>query len=253
MRVFASERQARVLQELHRRGKVEVTGLSALLGVSEDTVRRDLRTLAEAGHLQKTHGGAVALDPARMPFRTRADVAGAAKTAIATVAARLVEPGQTLFLDAGSSVLALAAALEVRPLQVVTNSLDVAALLEADEQVTLVLAGGRWDPHSRFFAGPTAVATLAAHRADWAFLGACALHPGVGATSVDPLDAEMKQTMAGAALRTVVLADATKHGSVAPHAVLGTDAIDVLVTEEVGDLEPWRLRGVDVLVAGGAG
>jgi DeoR/GlpR family transcriptional regulator of sugar metabolism len=249
MRVFASERQAHVLRELRNRGKVEVTSLALLLGVSEDTVRRDLRALADAGHLLKTHGGAVALDPARMALTARLGVAGAAKSAIGTKAATLVEAGQTVFLDAGSTVLALAEALEVRPLQVITNSLDIATLLEADDAVTLTVTGGQWDRHSRYFAGPAAVTALAAHRADWAFLGACAVHPDVGATSVDPLDAEMKTTMASAALRTAVLVDSTKHHSVAPHFVMSSQAIDVLVTEESADIDRWRAHQVEVIVA----
>ena len=249
MRVFARERQARILDELHRHGRVEVAALAALLEVSEDSVRRDLRALSDAGHLQKTHGGAVLLDPARMAWADRADVAAAAKDAIALTAAGagLVQPGDTVVLDAGSTVLAFARALDVRPLSVITNSLDIARVFEADPEVELTVTGGQWDRHSRYFTGSATVAALARHRADWAFLGACALDPAAGATSISAADADVKVAMARAARRTAVLADSSKHDTVAPHLVLPAEEIDLLVTED--DAAGWRERGVEVLQA----
>lgn len=248
--VFARERHEEVLARLQRFGRVEVTELAEDLQVSEDTVRRDLRALAAAGHLQKTHGGAVALDPARMSWAQRVDVAAGAKQAVAEAAAGLVEPGQTLLLDAGSTIAAFARALRVRPLTVVTNSLDVAACLEEDPEVDLHLTAGQWDRRARRLAGSATVTSLARIRADWAFLGACALHPDVGATSVDPQDADVKIAMASAALRVAVLADHTKHEASAPHLVCPPGGIDVLVTDDPEAGEPWTRHGVQVLVSG---
>ena len=251
MRVFARERQARILDELHRHGRVQVGELATLLAVSEDSVRRDLRALSAAGHLQKTHGGAVLLDPARMAWADRADVAAGAKDAIAEAAANadLVQPGNTVVLDAGSTVLAFARALTVRPLSVVTTSLDVALVFEADPEVDLTVAGGQWSRHSRYFSGSATVAALGRIRADWAFLGACALDPEAGATSVSADDADVKTAMAQAARRTAVLADSSKHDSVAPHLVLPPSGIDLLVTEDGAAAGRWRARDVEVLLA----
>jgi DeoR/GlpR family transcriptional regulator of sugar metabolism len=251
VRVFARERQARILEELQQHGRVEVSALASLLEVSEDSVRRDLRALSVLGHLQKTHGGAVLLDPARMDWADRADVAAAAKDAIAeaVAGADLVQPGDTVMLDAGSTVLALARALEVRPLSVITNSPDIARVFEADPEVELTVTGGRWDRRSRHLTGSATVATLARHRADWAFLGACALDPAAGATSVSPEDADVKTAMARAARRTAVLADSSKHDSVAPHLVLPPSGIDLLVTEDEDAAARWREQDVQVLLA----
>ena len=251
MRVFARERQARILDELHRHGRVQVGELATLLAVSEDSVRRDLRALSAAGHLQKTHGGAVLLDPARMAWADRADVAAGAKDAIAEAAANadLVQPGNTVVLDAGSTVLAFARVLTVRPLSVVTTSLDVALVFEADPEVDLTVAGGQWSRHSRYFSGSVTVAALGRIRADWAFLGACALDPEVGATSVSADDADVKVAMAQAARRTVVLADSSKHDTVAPHLVLPPSAIDLVVTEDEEAATRWRDQDVQVLLA----
>ncbi|WP_193611665.1 DeoR/GlpR family DNA-binding transcription regulator [Nocardioides lijunqiniae] len=252
MRTFAEERQQRVLAELQQRGRVEVSTLARELAVSEDTVRRDLRALAAAGHLHKTHGGAVALDTGHLSWAARADVASDAKRAIAAAAVELVEPGDTVILDAGSTVLALAVALagssSHRPLTVLTNSLDIAEVFTGTPDVTLHLTGGQWDARSRFLVGPAATAGIAAYRADWAFLGTCALHPDAGATSVDPLDADVKRAMAAVALRVAVLADHTKHGTTAPHLVLSPDDLDVLVTDVAQAGQDWLDRATTVHV-----
>lgn len=251
-RMFTKERRERVLVRLRHDGRVEVGALAQELDVSEDTVRRDLRALAAAGHLQKTHGGAVALDPARMSWSAREHVAADAKQAIGVAAVELVRPGQTIVLDAGSTVLslthALLAAHQVRPLTVVTNSLDVAAVLDADPDVVVHVTGGEWDRHSRFLVGPAAVAAVERYRADWAFLGACSLDSGAGATSVDPRDAAVKVAMARSARQVAVLADRTKIGTTSTHLVLPPHEIDVLVTDVADVAEQWHEHPTAVVV-----
>ena len=255
--MFTRERREQVLVRLRQDGRVEVGALAQELEVSEDTIRRDLRALAAAGHLQKTHGGAVALDPARMSWSAREPVAAGAKQAIGAAAAELVRPGQTIVLDAGSTVLGLAHALlaarQVRPLTVVTNSLDVVTTLDADPDVVVHASGGEWDRHSRFLAGPAAVAGVGRYRADWAFLGACALDPEAGATSVDARDAAVKVAMAGSARQVAVLADKTKLGTTATHLVLAPGAIDVLVTDVADVAEQWREHPTAVVVVDPSG
>ncbi|WP_432511553.1 DeoR/GlpR family DNA-binding transcription regulator [Kineococcus sp. SYSU DK001] len=242
--MFTRERRQEVLLRLQRDGRVEVAALAQELGVSEDTVRRDLRALAGAGHLQKTHGGAIALDPARMSWGAREHLAAGAKQAIGVAAAQLVRPGQTIVLDTGSTVLGLAHALvaarQVRPLTVVTNSVDVTSVLDADPAITVHVTGGQWDGRSRFLTGPGAVAGVQRYRADWAFLGTCALDPEAGATSVDAGDAAVKVAMANSATRVAVLADRTKLNTTAPHLVLTPGAVDVLVTDVDDAAQQWR-------------
>src|SRR6185295_4652010 len=106
--MFAEERRKAILARLSREGRVEVPGLTAEFGVSEDTIRRDLRDLAAQGFLQKTHGGAVALDMPNLGWEARSQLLPATKARIGRAAAALVEPGQTLMLDAGLTVLELA-------------------------------------------------------------------------------------------------------------------------------------------------
>lgn len=229
--MFAEERRQLILTALTRDGRVEVAALAERFAVSEDTVRRDLNTLAERGFLQKTHGGAVALATARMDWQSRRSVLTEAKARIGAAAAALVEPHQTLFVDAGLTTLEFARALRARPLQVVTNSLDVAMAFADDQDVQLVLSGGEWFGRERHLSGPAALATLRAHRADLAILGACAVHATLGVTATHPGDAEVKRAMFEGAARRVLLADRGKFDQVAPNFVAALDDFDLLITD----------------------
>lgn len=246
--MFTEERRQRILTELQSAGRVAVTDLAGRYGVSEDTVRRDLRALAAEGFLQKTHGGAVALDTPHMTWQARSQLFGEVKSDIGKLAAALVEPGQTVLLDAGSTPLAVARALTVRPISVITNSLDVAQLFIDDREVTLLLTGGLWDSTRRHFVGEAALNALAGVRADWAFLGTCAVHPKAGITATDELDAQWKRALCRTALRVVLLADHSKFHQVVPYLVADLSTIEVLVTDQHdADL---AATGVRMLVTG---
>lgn len=247
--MFAEERQQQILSRLAQQGRVEVADLAALMHVSEDTVRRDLKTLQARGYLQKTHGGAVALDTGRMAWSTRADLNARAKSAIGAAAARLVEAHQSVILDADSTIFELSRRLRVRPLSVLTNSLDIAAIFAAEPEVQLGLTGGDWHPDSRYLVGSDAVHALAQRRADWAFVGACAVHPGTGVTSVSQADAAVKRAMMASAERVVVLADASKLGQIAPYLVSPLAQLYALVTDDREFAASLEAAGVRVLLA----
>lgn len=241
---FAEERQGAIAQLLREAGRVEVPALAALYQVSEDSIRRDLRLLAARGLIQKTHGGAVALHLGAMPMAQRGSVKASAKLDIGRAAAARVQAHQTLFIDSGTTALTLAQALcaadAPRPLTIITASLDVAQLFCSDARVTLVLAGGGWSHETRAFFGPLAEAAFRAHRADWAFLGACAVHPGLGLSASHGGDAQLKRAMLECAMQRVLLADASKFELVQSHVVAGLDQIDVVIT----DAAPKWLRKI---------
>lgn len=234
--MFAPERRHYILEALTREGRVEVASLAAALDVSEDTVRRDLKALTEQGFLQKTHGGAVLLATARVPFPARHQVRTDSKAAIGQHAARHVEPGQTLFIDAGTTTLELARHLPAVELTVVTNSLDVASALADRAGLRLILCGGEWYGAERYFSGPAAEAAIAGYRADLAFIGACAVHPRHGLTATGASDARIKAAMIHQAERALLLADASKFGHITSHGVAPLSAFDRLVTDEA---PPW--------------
>jgi DeoR/GlpR family transcriptional regulator of sugar metabolism len=244
---FTAERQRRIEEMLRAQGRVEVLELARILNVSEHTVRRDLLALQQQGVLQRTHGGAVTLDTSRLGVAARAAVLPQAKAAIGRAAAALVEPGQTLVLDAGSTPLAMARALTVRPLTIVTSCLDIAALFADDPQVTIALTGGTWQRSQRALWGPAAIAMLAQCRADWAVPGACAIDATLGVSAPDEEDAAMKRAMVACARRTLVLGDHSKLGTVAAFHVADWTRVHTLLLDE-----PWpegEAAGVPVRVA----
>jgi DeoR/GlpR family transcriptional regulator of sugar metabolism len=245
---FTAERQRRIEAMLREHGRVEVLELARLLEVSEHTVRRDLLALQARGVLQRTHGGAVTIDTSRLGVAARAAVLPQAKAQVGRAAAALIEPGQTIVLDAGSTPLAMARALTVRPLTVITSSLDVAELFGADPQVQLALTGGTWQREQRAFWGPAALAMLREARADWAVPGACAIDATLGVSAPDEADAALKRAMIACARRTLILGDHSKLAGVAPFHVAAWSQVHALVLDE-----PWpegEAAGVPVQVAG---
>lgn len=232
---FVEERQSAIAQALREQGRVEVAALAVAYDVSEDSIRRDLRALAARGLVQKTHGGPVALHLGALPMAQRRGVKISTKQAIGRAAAARVKPHQTLFIDSSSTALSLAQALVAngapRPLTVVTAALDVALLFCADATVTLELAGGEWSHDTRAFFGPLAEAAIRAHRADWAFLGACAVHPRLGLSASHAGDAALKRAMLECAQQRVLLADTSKFDLVQSQAVAGLDQVDVVISD----------------------
>jgi DeoR/GlpR family transcriptional regulator of sugar metabolism len=242
--MFAEERQNRILAELKSTGRVEVQALAGRYGVSEHTIRRDLSVLEGRGHLQKTHGGAVALDTAHLDWQGRATSLPEAKDRIGRRAATLIRPGETVILDASSTTLALARHLTVRPLTIITNSLDIAAVFEQEAGVELIVTGGAWKASARALRGQATRDVIRQYRADWTVLGTCALHPRAGVTVTDEEDAQVKRAMVAAGLRTVILADHSKRDQAVAHLVLLPEELTTVVTDE-----PWpELEAVGVQV-----
>lgn len=200
------------------RGVTDVETLAARLAVSTSTVRRDLSTLQQQGRLARTYGGALATDVFHeRPFTESERLNLDAKAAIADVALGLVPPEGTVFLDAGTTCLALARRLaEDRPLTVVTRGLEAALVLARSANIDVVLTGGRVQPLSHGVIGPLASLALNRLHFDIAFLGADAVNParGLGEPTVE--ETWIKQEAAARADRVVLLADSSKLTQCAP-------------------------------------
>ena len=245
------ERRQYILELLRRDGKVIATELSATLNVSEDTIRRDLRELAEAGQLQRVHGGALPRSPAAASFAARQRQAPTAKAAIAQVAAKLIRDGQVIILDGGTTTLQVAQRL---PLDlratVVTNSPPIAVALADHSAVEVVVIGGRFYKHSLVAVGAAAVEALRAIRADLCMLGVCSLHPEVGISVPDLEESYVKRAMIAGAAEVVALASAEKLGTAAPYVVGPLDDLTHIVTERALSeeaLAPYRKLGITLL------
>lgn len=144
--------QKHILDRLSETGQLSISELVAELQVSADTIRRDLSDPEQQGVLQKSHGGAIALNVPAMTRRGRNALLTQTKQRTGQQVAARIPSGSTLFLDAGSTLLAVAAQLK-GPLTVITASLDIAQLFSDRADIQLILLGGQWDSKQRLFAG----------------------------------------------------------------------------------------------------
>ncbi len=231
--MLQEERHQRIRALLAAVHRVSTDRIAGDLGVSRETVRRDIVELEARGELRRVHGGVVAVGPEpELPIAVRSQVRQKEKRAIAKAAARLVSAGQTLFLDFGSTVSALAEELASLPgLTIVTNSFDVAQTIANQNRSRVMLLGGRVGEGLPATFGEGTVAEIHRYRADMALLSPVALHPRYGATSFDPREAEVARAMVGNADRTVILADHSKIGQASRISFCPTSGIDTLVTD----------------------
>lgn len=251
---FAPRRQERLLRIVATRRAVRVEDLREALGVSPATIRRDLDVLQEAGRLRRVHGGAVALDvrPVEPLFEAKAAVNSDAKLGIARLAASLIEPGDTIYIDSGSTCLELARVLAGRvDLTVVSNSLPAIAALAARGS-RVVAVGGEVRPLSQAIVGPLSGLLLEALYVDRAFMGTFGLSLEAGLTTSDPQEAFTKELVLSRARQVVLLADAGKMGTRSFAHAGRLDQVDVLVTDaplDEGARRAFAEAEVRVLVA----
>ena len=169
----ADERRQQLSEILARRGYADLSTLATEMQVSESTVRRDLSQLEEDGVVRRTHGGAVFVSDrfSALDYAARESTAVAEKQAIGAVAAGLIEDDQTILLDGGTTTFQVARQLLGRQLQVVTNSLPIANLLNTAPRIELIFAGGYIYPRTGVALGPFAQQTLASLHVNKAIMG----------------------------------------------------------------------------------
>ena len=233
---LTSERLLDIEARLAREGRVVAAELARIYATSEDTIRRDLRTLAAEGRCRRVYGGALPAD-AHEALSNRARRAPAAKAALGAALARLVEPGMTVFIDAGSTTLACAERLEGRGVTVVTHAPTIAAALVEREGLRLVTLGGEVHPRVGAALGPAVLAALATIRPDLLLLGACGVDAEAGITAHYADDAAVKRLIAARSGQVAVAADRAKLGTAAPFSVIALAACDRLVIEAGTDSE----------------
>ena len=228
---LTSERLRDIEVRLAREGRVVAAELARAYATSEDTIRRDLRTLAAAGRCRRVYGGALPASPATGPVSARTRLRPAAKAALGAALARLVEPGMTVFIDAGSTTLACAERLEATGVTVVTHAPAIAAALVERPGLRLVTLGGQVDPEVGAALGPAVLAALETLRPDLLLLGACGVDAAAGITARFADDAAVKRLVAARSRRVAVAADRSKLGTAAPFDVIALAACDTLVIE----------------------
>jgi DeoR/GlpR family transcriptional regulator of sugar metabolism len=249
--VLTAERRREILSLLERDGKVVASELVAALGVSEDTVRRDLRELAAGGLVQRVHGGALPPPPAGGSFDQRLGVARETKAHIAEAAVPLLEGANVLLLDGGTTALELARRLpREREYTVLTNAPPVAAVLAHHPRAEVVLIGGRLLKDAQVTVGSAAVDALRQVRADVCVLGICSLHPELGVTATDHDEAHVKRAMVEVSAEVIALATADKLRTISPWFVAPLQDLGYLVTDARDDVTAdYAARGISVVRA----
>jgi DeoR/GlpR family transcriptional regulator of sugar metabolism len=247
--MLTAERRQAILAEVEREGRVVASELVTSLGVSEDTVRRDLRDLAEQGLLQRVHGGALASAPSTGSFTHRLEVSREEKAALAEAALPLLAGARVIVLDGGTTTLELARRLPVHyDGTVVTNSPPVASALASHPKAEVMLVGGRLLKDAQVAIGPAAVEAFQTVRADICVLGICSLHPDVGVTTLDDEEAHVKRAMVASAGEVIALATADKLNTASPWVVAQLADIDHLITDGSAELSrPYASAGIDVV------
>jgi DeoR/GlpR family transcriptional regulator of sugar metabolism len=249
--MLTAERRREILSRLERDGKVVASELVVSLGVSEDTVRRDLRELAAGGLVQRVHGGALPPAITGGTFAQRLRVAPEAKAELAEAALPLLEAADVIVLDGGTTSLELARRLPAtRSCTVLTNSPPVASALSEHPRAEVVLIGGRLLKGPQVAVGPEALEALRQVRADVCVLGICSLHPELGVSTNDHDEAHVKRAMVASAAEVIALATADKLRTAAPWVVAPITDVTHLVTDGGEDLtDEYAAAGVSVVRA----
>ena len=243
----ASQRRRRILDLLARDGYESIADTASVLGVSPMTVRRDLNELENEGLIRRTHGGAVSetLGQIDLDYCARRTQHARAKRQLGAAAAELVRPGDIIFLDAGTTVLAMAEFLSsINPLTVVTHSLPVVDRLSGREGIDVFLLGGQVRRDLMSVVGYRAEEHLASFRIGKSFLGTGGLDPERGLTHSTLEEIPNKKLAARAAGQVIVLADQTKIGKRGLLYFLDIDEINTFIydSKDRADLRHYDRR-----------
>ena len=255
--MLAAERHRVILELLAAQGSVRVARAAADLGVTQETIRRDLERLEREGKLVRSHGGAVVLDRDRteLPLGARETVRLEEKQAIAKHAARMVREGDVIALDASSTARELARVLPDVPITVVTNALEVAMALHDRSRVRVVVTGGVLDGPTRSVVGEMAAGVLDRFHVTRAFVSCQGIDLERGLSVTADEQAGIKRRMMSLADEAVLLADSSKFGVRAVEFFAKLADVDVIVTDSGASsptIASLRKAGVRVEVAGQA-
>jgi DeoR family transcriptional regulator of aga operon len=251
--LLIEERRRRICELLLEEGRVTVERLATRFGTSQVTIRADLSALESAGALIRTHGGALPLvEETDEPLNVKQLQHHAEKVRIAQAAVALIRDGETVILDSGTTTAEIARALrkaDLKFINVITNALNVAALLMDVPAVRLVMPGGILRHESNSLSGPMAEAALANLQADRLYLGADSLDPEIGVMTPHLQEAELNAQMIRISRQVVVVADSSKLIRRNISLIAKVEQIHLLITDRAAPapaIEALRSRGVEV-------
>ncbi|MCE7065424.1 DeoR/GlpR family DNA-binding transcription regulator [Dyadobacter sp. CY326] len=240
--MLKEERFQLILDRLNNDQKVYLAGLSTLLNVSEDTVRRDIKELADQGLLKSVRGGAVPHSPGPHHFRDRILHDNEQKQIIAKKALSFLKDDQLVIFDGGTSAVLIAKSLpkDIR-LTVVTNSFPIASILEEHEHVEVLFAGGRLLKDSFVTIGNDTIQFLKKFRADVCLLGICSIHSHLGVTGPNYEESEVKRVMVECSKEVIALASVEKLATAETYFICPAEQLTAIITDQPADKEAFKI------------
>lgn len=253
--LLAEQRRRKILDLLEQEGQITVQDLVARFSMSAVTVRADLDALDAAGTIVRSHGGAVRqLEPTRdYPLRFKESLHRAEKTLIGQAAAELVQPGEIVILDSGTTTAEIARQLKAHSIQaitVITDAINIVTDLVDAPGISVICIGGLLRPVSHSFVGPQAEAMLKEMHADRLFLAVDGFDLEYGLTTPDVLEAQLNSQMITISKETTVVADASKLGRRSVCRIGSLDQIHRLITDARAPedfVAALRARGIEVI------
>lgn len=231
--MLTQQRKQLLLGRLAKDGRIVAKEVSSELGLSEDTIRRDLRELAGEGLLLRVHGGALPASPTVADLAARRSMAADEKGRLGQKAASFIERRQRVFIDGGTTHLELVHALpRDLDITVITHSPTIAAALEPHQAVEVILIGGKLFRHSMVAVGAEALEQIQRLRIDLAFVGLTGLHPKEGGTTGDFEEAAIKRAFIARSGETVALVTSEKLGAVSAFAVCALKELTMLIVTQ---------------------
>ncbi|MDE4542839.1 MULTISPECIES: DeoR/GlpR family DNA-binding transcription regulator [unclassified Thermoanaerobacterium] len=250
--MFGEERRMKIAEILSKDKSITVSELSEILGVSESTIRRDLKMLEIDGFIQRTHGGAILnththYEPS---FVEKEDYELPSKMQIGKMAASLIEEGDSVILDAGTTTLMIAKSLQDIHLTVVTNSPIIAIELSNRNNIELIVTGGIERLNTKALVGPIAEMVIRNFKVDKAFIGANAISYENGLMTPDIIEANTKKAMIDVSNEVYAVVDHTKFGKKSFVKFADISDITAIITDDELDYEivrKYEQANVDVL------
>jgi DeoR family transcriptional regulator, carbon catabolite repression regulator len=246
--MLKEERFAHILTTLKKKGKVNLESLSSALKVSEDTIRRDIESLHNNGLLVKVRGGALSISKNPLNFHDRTHFLSDEKNIIGLKAQQFIKSAQTIFMDGGSTVCAVASHMPANAsFRLITNNMALVPIVSAFRHIELILLGGIYDRETAVNTGRQTCKEAAQYIADLYLMGTCALQPNFGISAVFQADGEVKQTMLKNSQQTYALANHANLNSTEYFKVCTLPEIRGLITDLATDdnrLDDFRDKGV---------
>jgi len=249
--MLKEERFDYILKELSKNDKVSYEMMASKLSVSEDTIRRDIEILHKNGLLSKVRGGAILRGKNPLTFHDRENYLSGGKDIIALKAQQLIKNGQTIFMDGGTTICAIASQLPIDiQLRIITNNTALIPILSNYKDVDVIILGGTFNKTTQTTTGGQTCNEISKYRADLHFMGICGIHSKLGVTSVYQPDGEVKQAMQQSALKSIALSNSEKLETSEYYRVCELKDLYSIITDlpsNTEQLNPFRHSGVQLL------